>query len=182
MSITLTYGNKPPSRARIVLGEQVRNDDQLTLIRLNHEFWANAGESLGGLIYDRAPWTTTSTTFAAGLGWALDQWQPIVNFEWRLTTLTGSTSSLRLGAWVRNCDIRVLFYDTNYSLLATGTSFLCTNNTPQWVTGDQSMTGLTGTGTRICVLQARRSTFAADGALYHFGARAAPTSATQIPT
>ena len=182
MAVTLTYGNKPPLRSRIVLGEQVRNDDQLALIRLNNEFWATAGESLGGLIYDRIAWSTTLTSFGAGLNWALDQWQPVVNFEWRLTTLTGSTSSLRSAAYVRNCDIRILLYSTTYTLLATLPVLLCTNNTPQWIAGTQGFGSLTGSGTRIVVVQARRSTFAADGVIYHFGAKASPTIAGQIPT
>ena len=182
MAITLSYGNQPPGAGRVVLGEQVRNDDQATLVQLNHELWACAGESLGGLLYDRAAWTTSSTTFGVGGGWALSQWQPVVNFTWRLTTLTGGSSALRSAAWVRNCDIRVLIYSQTYTLLATLPVISCTSNTPQWISATQGFSGLSGAGTRICAVQARRAGFAADGALYHFGAKAAPATASQIPT
>lgn len=182
MAITLTYGNRPPARGRIALGEQVRDDDQATLVALNHELWAGSGEALGGLIYDRATWTTSSTSFGAGGGWALDQWQPVVNLEWRLTSLTGTSTSLRVCAYVRNLDVRVLVLNPNYTVASTLGVLSATSNTPQWVAGIQGISGLSGSGQRILQVQARRAAFAADGALYHFGARALPSSASQIPT
>lgn len=182
MAITLTYGNQPPSPSRIVLGEQVRNDDQATLVQLNHELWACAGESLGGLIYDRAAWTTSSTSFGAGGGWALDQWQPVVNLEWRLTSLTGTSTSLRVAAYARNLDLRVLVLNPNYTVASTLGVLAATSNTPGWLGAIQGISGLSGTGQRVLQVQARRAAFAADGALYHFGCRAMPSSAAQIPT
>ena len=179
MSVTLTRGNAPPSRGSILLGERVDNNDWRAIARLNNELFACAGEALGGLVYDRAAWGTASTSFNFGLNWSLDRWQPIANLTWRIANT--DRSYIWYDAYVRNLDIQVQVLNSSYSVLATLPLVLCTDNTPQWLAGRSEITGLNSVSTRIFQLQARRSTFAADGALYHFGGKAGASLAAQLP-
>lgn len=179
MAVVLSYGNVPPARGRILLGEQVRDSDWRQIARLNTELWAQAGESLGGLIYDRAALTTTNTTYNIGSRWTLDRWQPVARLTWRHETV--DQSKLFIDAYVRNIDIKVYTYNGAWTLLATA-SAACTNNTPQWISLRQLLTGLVSSDTRIFQVLFRRAAFAADGALYHLGGKMGATLAAEVPT
>lgn len=178
MAVTLFYGKKPPARGRILLGEQMRDDDWRAIAQLNTELWAQAGENLGGLIYDRTPWQTSLTSFNIGSGWSLDRWQPIANMKFRHVTTDQTT--LFYNAYVRNADIQIQVFNGSWTLLST-TSVNCTSNTPQWLQNRVVLTGLNTSEVRIFQLQARRNSFAADATVYHFGAKAGATAAAQVP-
>ena len=84
MAILLTYGNTPPARGRVQLGEQVRTAEQAQMIALAHERWARSGERAGGLIYKAIRWSTTSASYvqigAGNSAWPLSRWCPAVRF------------------------------------------------------------------------------------------------------
>lgn len=178
MAILLTYGNAPPARGRIQLGEQIRNDDMSALIACLHEQWAASGESFGGLLFDRAQWVTTLTSYNYGGPWSLDRWQPLCELAFRHNTDTQAVLSWH--AYVRNLDVQLEILNAGWVVQSTTTQS-CTNNTPQWL-GQLAVAGsLNVSEARVLRISARRSTFAADGALYHFGTKSRPNAASQIP-
>lgn len=178
MAIVLTYGNVPPARGRIQLGEQIRNDDMSALIACLHEQWAASGEQFGGLLFDRASWETTLTSYNYGTTWPLDRWQPLCELAFRHNTATQAVIAWH--AYVRNLDIQVEILNAAWVVQGT-TSQTCTSNTPRWISQLAIAGSLNVSEARILRISARRSTFAADGELLHFGARSRPNAASQIP-
>lgn len=179
MALNLSYGNVPPARGRILLGEQIRNDDWRTLCRLNHELWSVAGENLDGLVFDRETLGTTLTSFNIGVGWTSDLWQPVARLPWR--TSNADRSVLWTAGYVRNLDLQIQVFDGAWSLLNT-VVLSCVSNTPQWVAARTTLTGLSTNDTRIFQLQLRRGAYAADGEMFHFGAKLGATLVSHIPT
>lgn len=178
MAILLTYGNAPPARGRVQLGEQIRNDDQSAILACVHEQWAASGESFGGLLYDRATWATTLTSYNYGTSWSLDRWQPLCELAFRHNTATQAVLAWK--AYVRNLDLQLEILNAGWVVQGTTTQ-ACTSNTPQWLSQLAVAGSLNVSEARVLRISARRGTFAADGELYHFGAKSRPNAASQIP-
>lgn len=174
MSRSLSYGNAPPGRGRVQLGEQVRSAGQTALVACLHEQWAASGEQLGGQLYDRDPWSTTATSYNYGLGWALSRWQPLLHV--RVEHVAGGTL-LHWQAFVANADVQVELLQTDLTLVTTS-SATCTSAAAQWIGG---VITIPAASIRVLRLSARRSTYAASGEVYHFGAICRPSAAAQIP-
>lgn len=183
MAIVLSYGNTPPSFGSVQLGEKVSSAEHSKLISCGHEQWAAAGECFGGLVYDRGPWVTTSTLYTpsgigAGGGWSLDRWQPLCELGVRHNG--GTQAVIAWKGYVRNIDLRVDVLNAAYTILGSTTQ-VCTSNTPQWLSQLAIASSLDISDIRILRVLAKRNTYSADGALYHFAARSRPNSAIQIP-
>lgn len=174
MSRSLSYGNTPPARGRVQLGEQVRTSDQAALVACLHEQWAASGEQLGGLLYDRNPWSTTNTSYEYGTGWALSRWQPLLHV--RVEHAAGGTL-LHWRAYVVNADVQVELLQTDLTLVTTS-SASCTSGAAQWIGG---VITLASAAIRVLRISGRRSSYDTSGQIYHLGAICRPSAGTQIP-
>jgi hypothetical protein len=180
MAIILSYGNVPPSRGRVQLGEQVRAAEQLQMILDAHERWAASGELCNGLLYTGPAWTTTSTSYVAigtgGSEWDLSRWCPLVRFD---VPREGGSARVEWRAYVRNLRVLVTALADDYSTITTNNAS-ATDNTPQWIGGALVPTSSAG-DVAILKVTAQRLTHDSTGTLYHFGARSRPSAASQIP-
>lgn len=178
MAIVLNYGNIPIKRGRVQLGEQVRTSDVSNLIQTAHERWACSGESAGGIVYDRAAWTTTLTSYNVGSNWTLDRYQPMIEIKVRHNG--GVQAVIAWRAFVANCDVQVQLLNSAFVVQST-TSQVCTSAAPQWIGQLIIASSLNVTDVRHLLVTARRASFDTVGSLYHFGAINRPNSAIQIP-
>jgi hypothetical protein len=180
MTIILSYGNVPPRRGRVQLGERVRTTEQLQMILDGHERWAASGELGNGLVYTGPAWTTTSTSYVAigagGSGWALSRWCPLVRFE---VMRESGSARVEWRAFVRNLRVLVTAMYDDYSTI-TSSNALATDNTPQWI-GGAMVPAFSAGDVAILKVEAQRLTYDSTGTLYHFGARSRPSLASQIP-
>lgn len=176
MSKSLTYGNIPIRRGRVQLGQQLRTADHANLVACAHEQWAASGEQVGGLLYDRAPWTTTLTSLGYGTGWALSRWQPLIHLRFEDTS---GEAHLCFSAFVVNADVQVEVLTPAFGAVDSAT-ILCTSGAAQWL---EHIFVLDIATTPVVILRvsARRSTFAASGQIYHLGAIVRPDDASQLP-
>lgn len=176
MAKILTYGNTPPTRGRVQIGERVRTDTQALLVACLHEQWAASGEQLGGLLYDRAAWSTPSTGYNYGSGWALSRWQPLVHV--RVVHAAG-TSLLHWRAFVTNLDVRLELLSTSLAAITTQVA-VCASGSPQWLGGVITV-ALGSSPLKVLRVSARRNGFDTTGRLHHLGAICRPSDSTQIP-
>lgn len=176
MSLSLTYGNIPIRRGRVQLGQQIRTADHATLVACAHEQWAASGEQLGGLLYDRATWTTTLTSLGYGTGWALSRWQPLLHV--RVDDASGE-AHLYVAAFVVNADVQIEVLTPGYGAVDSAV-VSCTSGAAQWLSYIFVL-DVARTPVVILRVSARRSSYAASGQIYHLGAVCRPDAASQIP-
>lgn len=183
MSVVLTYGNKPPSRADVQIGNQVKTSTLALITSLEHELWANAGELCGELIYDGSigTWKTTSTSYvqagaATGSQYDLQRCSPLVDL---FISQQGGSSIIIWRAFVRNLQVQVSILNPVGYATVIATNASATNNTPQWIGTTISVSSVPIQ--RVVRIEARRLAFDTSGELSQIALHAAPASALQIP-
>jgi len=181
MSLNLTYGNKPAARGRIRLGQNIRTIDLNSIVKLQHEMWANSGESFGGMIYktDINPLITTLTTFNFGIGvFNLARFQPFTSID--LRHRIGDESTIHFSAFGDNIEVQVEVLDSTYSVKATFIATATSSNS-QWVSNNVVITGLNADDIVGIRVKFRRLGFDTQAVLRHFAAICRPNLESQIP-
>ena len=181
MPLILTYGNKPPARGFFRLGQSIRKQQLEQIVKMQHEMFANAGESYGGIIYNLTGdgLETTSTVYGFGTGA-----QPISNFQpfTQIDVRHSNTDQTVLywAAFGANHQVQVETLNSVYTIITT-TAAAATSGTDQWVYGSTTITGLNADNIIGIRVSFRRLTFDTIATIRHFAAVCRPIGATSIP-